>query len=55
MKKSGTGRSARYAGREVVVDVAGIDALGLQRVALQVQRLGAVCLRDADVADPPVS
>ena len=32
------------AGREVVVDVAGVDARGLQRVALQVQRLGAVRL-----------
>ena len=32
------------AGREVVVDVDGVDALGLQRVALQVQRLGAVRL-----------
>ena len=43
------------AGRDVGVDVAGVDASGLQRVALQVQRLGAVCLRDAGVADPPVS
>ena len=33
-----------YAGREVVVDVDGIDARGLQCVALQVQRLGAVRL-----------
>ena len=32
------------AGREVVVDVDGVDARGLQRVVLQVQRLGAVCL-----------
>ena len=32
------------AGRDVVVDVDGVDARGLQRVALQVQRLGAVCL-----------
>ena len=32
------------AGGEVVVDVAGVDARGLQRVALQVQRLGAVRL-----------
>ena len=32
------------AGREVVVDVAGVDARGPQRVALQVQRLGAVRL-----------
>ena len=38
------------AGREVVVDVDGVDASGLQRVALQVQRLGAVRLRDAGVA-----
>ena len=30
-----------------MVDVAGVDAIGPQRVALQVQRLGAVCLRDA--------
>ena len=30
-------------GREVVVDVDGVDARGLQRVALQVQPLGAVC------------
>ena len=43
------------AGRDVGVDVAGVDASGLQRVALQVQRLGAVCLRDAGIADPPVS
>ena len=40
---------------EVVVDVAGVDASGLQRVALQVPRLGAVCLRDAGLADQPVS
>ena len=40
------------AGREVVVDV---DASGPQRVALQVQRLGAVCFRDAGVADQHVS
>ena len=33
-----------YAGRDVVVDVDGIDARGLQCVALQVQRLGAVRL-----------
>ena len=32
------------AGRAVVVDVAGLDARGLQRVALQIQRLGAVRL-----------
>ena len=32
------------AGRDVVVDVAGVDARGLQRVALQVQRLRAVRL-----------
>ena len=31
------------AGREVVVDVAGVDARSLQCVALQLQRLGAVC------------
>ena len=43
------------AGREVVVDVAGVDARGPQRVALQIQRLGAIRLRDAGVADPPVS
>ena len=43
------------AGREVVVDVDGVDARGLQRVALQVQRLGAVRLRDAGVADQHVS
>ena len=34
-----------------MVDVAGVDARGLQRVALQVQRLGAICFRDAGVAD----
>ena len=39
-------------GGEVVVDV---DARGPQRVALQVQRLGAVCFRDAGVADQHVS
>ena len=33
----------------------GGDALDLQRVALQVQRLGAVRLRDASVADQHVS
>ncbi len=43
------------AGRDVVVDVAGVDARGLQRDALQVQRLEAVRLGDAGVADPPVS
>ena len=43
------------AGREVVVDVAGVNARVLQRVALQVQRLGAVRLRDAGVADQHVS
>ena len=43
------------AGREVVVDVDGVDARGLQRVALQVQRLGAVYLRDAGGADQHVS
>ena len=32
-----------------------VDAHGPQRVALQVQRLGAVCLRDAGVADQHVS
>ena len=45
----------KYAGREVVVDAAGVDALDLQRVALQVQRLGAVRPRDAGVADQRVS
>ena len=45
-----------YAGREVVVEVGRVvDALGPQRVALQVQRLGAVRLRDAGVADQHVS
>ena len=29
-------------GQETRVDVAGVDALGPQRVALQVQRLGAI-------------
>ena len=38
-----------------MVDVAGVDAIGPQRVALQVQRLGAVCLRDAGVVDQHVS
>ena len=42
-------------GRVVVVDVDGLDARGLQRVALQVQRLGAVCFRDASVANQHVS
>ena len=42
-------------GRVVVVDVDGLDARGLQRVALQVQRLGAVGFRDASVADQHVS
>ena len=42
-------------GRDVVVDVDGVDARGLQRIARQVQRLGAVRLGDAGVADPPVS
>ena len=44
-----------YAGREVVVDVDGVDARRPRGVALQVQRLGAVCLRDAGVADQHVS
>ena len=43
------------AGRDVVVDVDGVDARGPQRVALQVQRLGAVCFRDAGVANQHVS
>ena len=44
------------AGAEVVVEVDRVvDANGPQGVALQVQRLGAVGLRDAGVADPPVS
>ena len=43
------------AGREVVVDVDGVDARGLQRVALQVQRLRAVRFRDAGVADQQMS
>ena len=42
-------------GRDVVVDVDGVDARGLQRIARQVQRLGAVRLGDAGVADQPVS
>ena len=36
-------------GRDVVVDVDGGDARGLQRIARQVQRLGAVRLGDAGV------
>ena len=44
-----------YAGGEVVVDVDRVDALGPQGVALQVQRLGAVGLGDAGVADQHVS
>ena len=32
-----------------------VDAHGPQRVALHVQRLGVVCLRDAGVADQHVS
>ena len=44
-----------YAGGEVVVLVDRVDALGSQGVALQVQRLGAVGLRDAGVADQHVS
>ena len=43
------------AGGAVVVDVVGVDALGPQGVALQVQRLGAIRLRDAGVADQHVS
>ena len=38
-----------------MVDVASVDARGLQGVTLQVQRLGAVRLRDAGVADQHVS
>ncbi len=37
------------AGRDGVVDVDGVDARGPQRVALPVQRLGAVRLRDVGV------
>ena len=48
-------RPSRSSGREVVIDVAGVDAGDLQRVALQVQRLGAVRLGDAGVADQHVS
>ena len=45
-----------YAGSEVLVEVGRVvDALGPQGVALQVQRLGAVRLRDAGVADQYVS
>ena len=43
------------AGRAVVVNVDRVDARGLQCVALQVQRLGAVRLSDAGVADQHVS
>ena len=45
-----------YAGGEVVVEVDRVvDALGPQGGALQVQRLGAILLRDAGVADQHVS
>ena len=44
MQLSSPGRSSRTPDADVVVDVAGIDARGQQRVALQVQRLGAVRL-----------
>ena len=37
-------------GREVVVDVDGVDARGLQRIARQVLRLGAVRLGDARIS-----
>ena len=40
-----------YAGSEVVVEVGcNVDTLDPQRVALQVQQLGAIRLRDAGVA-----
>ena len=45
-----------YAGGEGVVEVGRVvDALGPQGVALQVQRLGAIRLRDAGVADQHLS
>ena len=45
-----------YAGSEVVIEVGWVvDAFGTQGVALQVQRLGAIRLSDAGVADPHVS
>ena len=51
-----SGPVVAYAGRDVVVEVGRVvDALGPQRVALQVQRLGTVRLRDAGVADQHVS
>ena len=42
-------------GGEVVVEVERVDAARPQGVALQVQRLGAVGLRDAGVAEQHVS
>ena len=36
-----SGAVVAYAGRDVVVDIAGVDALGPQRVALQVQAVRA--------------
>ena len=39
-----SGPVVAYAGRDIVVDVAGVDALGPQGVALQVQRLGSIRL-----------
>ena len=39
------------AGGEILVDALGVNAGGEQRVALGSQRLGAVALRDPDIAD----
>ena len=44
-----------HAGGEVVIEVRLVDAGVTQSVALQVQRLRAVRLRDAGVADQHVS
>ena len=47
---------SRVMDTDVVVGVGRVgDALGPQGVALQVQRLGTVRLRDAGVADPHMS
>src|ERR1019366_7817382 len=44
------GARVEASGRQVFIDVLGIDAGGLQRIALQIQNLGAIRLGNAHIA-----
>ena len=48
-------RNPRWGCPRIAQQIGLVDAVSRQRCALQVQRLGAVRLRDAGVADQPVS